>query len=735
MIKNNSLSSLDDSKKLKLVKNVPDNTVNYPAQFLHGCNRRFKPEWAKRHPWISYSQSDDGVYCKACVLFAPSDVHGQKLGVLVTKPFTVWTKKTSVFDSHEKLNYHQNSMTRMTAFKESSANPLLNVATMLNNTRKEQVSRNTKVIKSLLKCVSFCGKQGLSFRGHRDDTTASQTVNMGNFIELVRFRAENDEVLRTYLATSPMNALYTSKTIQNEMIDIIGSAIKDKILDKIRQAKFFTILADEVTDCSNLEQLSIVIRFVDDKIIREEFLGFIAVERITGECLATELLSWLQTHSIDISFCRGQGYDGASNMSASTSGAQGRIRSVSPMAFYTHCQSHQLNLCIVKACSIPQIRNANGVISEIAKFFNYSPKRQHFFEQTIDKESPNESKKKLKDLCKTRLVQRIDSYTVFYDLYPCIIKTMEAISTQRSTSEWSWDTETLTKARGFLHQLLSFEFLVAFNVTMIILSSLRFLTVNLQKKSNDILAAYEHVCEVILNLELQKTNCEEEFHLWYVDIKAMADELGITATTPRIVGRQVHRSNVPGDSPEVYYRRNLVIPFLDHIVTELNERFGPTQQTKVKLLGLIPSIAATYPSASIAEVGELYKADLSSPQMLSIEFRRWKSKFLTIHEKDRPQTLESALHFCDKEDFPNIFTLLVIACTLPVTTCENERSNSQLKLLKTYLRSTMTEERLSSLALIKIHRDMVKDLDFDKLVVDFANKHPRRMALPCVFSE
>ena len=81
-------------------------------------------------------------------------------------------------------------------------------------------------------------------------------------------------------------------------------------------------------------------------------------------------------------------------MSSSIAGVQARIRSVSPMAFYTHCQSHQLNLCVVKACSIPQIRNASGVISEIAKYFNYSPKRQHFFDNVIDVESPTETKKK-----------------------------------------------------------------------------------------------------------------------------------------------------------------------------------------------------------------------------------------------------------------------------------------------------------------------------------------------------
>ena len=49
----------------------------------------------------------------------------------------------------------------------------------------------------------------------------------------MRFRAENDDVLRTYLETSPRNALYTSKTIQNETIDVIGSAIEDQIIEKI----------------------------------------------------------------------------------------------------------------------------------------------------------------------------------------------------------------------------------------------------------------------------------------------------------------------------------------------------------------------------------------------------------------------------------------------------------------------------------------------------------------------
>ena len=130
-----------------------------------------------------------------------------------------------------------------------------------------------------------------------------------------------------------------------------------------------SILADEVTDCANLKQVSVVIRFVDsDKSIREEFLDFITVERITGEALTTALLSWLQVHNIDVSFCRGQGYDRAASMSSSTVGVQARIREVSPMALYTHCQSHQLNLCIVKACSVPQIRNLMELFQRLPSF-------------------------------------------------------------------------------------------------------------------------------------------------------------------------------------------------------------------------------------------------------------------------------------------------------------------------------------------------------------------------------
>jgi len=73
---------------------------------------------------------------------------------------------------------------------------------------------------------------------------------------------------------------------------------------------------------------------------------FITVEHITGDSITTALLSWLEAQDINIAFCRGQGYDGALSMSSNNVGVQVRICQVCPLAFYIHCQSHQLNLCI-----------------------------------------------------------------------------------------------------------------------------------------------------------------------------------------------------------------------------------------------------------------------------------------------------------------------------------------------------------------------------------------------------
>ena len=80
--------------------------------------------------------------------------------------------------------------------------------------------------------------------------------------------------------------------------------------------------------------------------------------------------------------------------------------------------------------------------------------------------------------------------------------------------------------------------------------------------------------------------------------------------------------------------------------------------------------------------------------------------------------------------FPELLKVLKIFSTLPVTSCEAERSFSTLKRLKTFLRSTMGEDRLNSLAVLNIHRDIcniVMEEDIEKLVNKFSEGQGRKM--------
>ena len=59
----------------------------------------------------------------------------------------------------------------------------------------------------------------------------------------------------------------------------------------MKRSKYYTVIADEVTDASNKEQLSIVLRYVQVGVVKEVFVGFICVERIMGESLANAILT------------------------------------------------------------------------------------------------------------------------------------------------------------------------------------------------------------------------------------------------------------------------------------------------------------------------------------------------------------------------------------------------------------------------------------------------------------
>ena len=80
-----------------------------------------------------------------------------------------------------------------------------------------------------------------------------------------------------------------------------------------------------------------------------------------------------------------------------------------------------------------------------------------------------------------------------------------------------------------------------------------------------------------------------------------------------------------------------------------------------------------------------------------------------------------------KSLFPNIFILLSIFLTVPFSSAEGERAFSCLKRIKSWLRTTMNQTRLSSLSIINIHSVIAGKLDINHLIDIFASAKESRL--------
>ena len=182
------------------------------------------------------------------------------------------------------------------------------------------------------------------------DTTST---NRGNFLELLNVIAKFDITTSNRLTSGPRNAKYVHHDIQNELIHIMASMVREKISEEVRQAQHFALMVDETKDVSKKEQISIVLRYLnyDEKDhqyhIHEEFLHFIPADGLDAQSLLESVKQTLAKCNIDKNDCIAQCYDGASVMSGCNSGVQERFCQEVPQAVYIHCYAHKLNLVLV----------------------------------------------------------------------------------------------------------------------------------------------------------------------------------------------------------------------------------------------------------------------------------------------------------------------------------------------------------------------------------------------------
>ena len=558
----------------------------------------------------------------------------QKLGKFVTSAWCKYNKAQEDLKRHCSNSYHLLNAEKAGNFLKihEGSSKLESIETQINRQLSDTIQMNRRRLRPIVQTVLLCARLCLPLRGHRETGDLSDPAirdaclqgQQGVFRGLLSFRVDaGDAELKSHLETASKRSTWIGKNIQNEVIQCIGSIIQQHIIARVKKSKYFCLICDETTDAGRREQLSICLRYVDmdTHTLREDFLLFDQQESTTGEALTSSIKNALAEYGINFEFLRGQSYDGGSNMAGKFRGVQAIILNEQPLALYTHCLNHSLNLVISKSCEERYVKNMLGTVSQLSVFFTASALRVLTLEKVVD-ELGGDSATRLKPDCKTRWVERHDSVKVVRDLYKFILEALRRIQV-------SGDAQASGSASCFEAGMLRGDFIITLEMVATIMTHTRWLSEYLQSPEIDLGQAMTKVHVVLSLIQELRDNAEESFHPIFAAAEATAREVGASIIMPRIVGRQAHRSNIMAQNAEEYFLRNAYIPYLDHIILEMTKRFDERLSTVMPLLGIIPSQLGKYSDEEIIRAASFYETDLPATSDLEMksELALWRCKW------------------------------------------------------------------------------------------------------------
>ena len=183
------------------------------------------------------------------------------------------------------------------------------------------------------------------------------------------------EDIITFLETAVENAMYTSQIAVTEFIEALGTWVEESLLRPLHQTPFYSIMADECTDVTTVNELSLFCRWIENCEPTEHFIDLLPIKRTNAESIYSALVECLKSKNIQLSNLIDMGFDGAATLSGKKSGVQTRMKNTHLMLFF-HC--HQLQLaCVQFANGTAGIEHVYVTLTTLWKFLYYSTKRAH----------------------------------------------------------------------------------------------------------------------------------------------------------------------------------------------------------------------------------------------------------------------------------------------------------------------------------------------------------------------
>ena len=433
----------------------------------------------------------------------------------IIRGYTNWKDATAAFSTHLASRCHKEAVEA----KEQTRD----VGEMLSTEHEREKADNRVMFRKIIQNICFLARQGLSLRGHEDGADS-------NFTQLLRLRAFDSPAVLTWMEKKTDK--YTSSDIQNECLQIMALSILRQVSASIVGSGFFTVMADEYTDVGNKEQFVVCIRWVDETLTdHEDIIGVYNVGTIYANTLTAAIRDVLLRMNLKVTQCRGQCYDGASNMAGSKRGVAAQLQAEEPRALLTHRYGHALNLAIADAMKQSKVCcDALDTAFEVSKLIRFSPKRNAAFDR-IKVENPAEeesaSSHGIRSFRPTRWTVRGDAIESIIDNYDTLKKLWE------ECLETKLDPDVKGRIIGVQTQMLHYNMLFGLQLSKKILKITDNLSRTLKKQAMSA-AERQAVAELTVRT-LKAMRTEASFDLFFELVNRVQE---LTGTDPPVLPRK-----------------------------------------------------------------------------------------------------------------------------------------------------------------------------------------------------
>lgn len=403
-----------------------------------------------------------------------------------------------------------------------------------------------------------------------------------------------------------------------------------------------------------------------------------------------------------------QTYDGAAVMSGELNGLQAKVKSIASQAIFTHCYAHVFNLVLSGACSsIQSVKVFFATLSGFAGYFSKSTKRTHVLDKICGHRMPTNVQTRWN--FSSRAVQTV------YKNKDKLLKVFDFI-----INSPEFDDAAIRGAVGFKSFLVDYKNIFFLETFTLIFQQTDIVFSILQNKFTDIVRA-RNLLQTTLDKLREFRNGNDYFDTIYKKLD--------------ITDMQSKRRKGCEMKDKQQQLRQIFFEILDIIINQIQVRFSDIE--KLHFFDLLnvskfSSFAEHFPDALLKTLTKQY--NFFNEELLKNELIVLYGNNI-VENCTSPHEMLKCFHDNDLQScMPEVFKLLNVTVVLPVTSASTERSFSALKRIKTYIRNSTGQARLSNMAKIAIERALIKseinNASFIEEIIDhFAEQKNRRITL------